>query len=393
MKNAGWLLFAGALLVRLLWAALSHQLWGWSKDTLYDDGKFVDMALSFLGRRDEVWIIHPPGYSAFLAPFLAFCSVETGVSLARLAQLLLSAALAPLTWRLGLRAKLSEREALVAGAFIALSPMMTYFAARVMAETLFTALVAALLLVWLRAWETGRPRDAALAGLLGGLATLTRGVMLPFGGMLALFALLLRRQQPAWLRLLLVCGGVWAAVVAPWSLRNYARFDRFIAVSAQGGWNLYEGLTLDLAEIARRPYEMSAEAEAQGIKGLFETHEYFGRKAKAWIKEHKAEFARMCVVKAGRFWRPWPYPPHSASVRWGVGLFSAALFALGLLGLFSGAARPAGAAFLLAWAFHLTLLHAVFASSLRYRMPVEPVAAVFAGAALRVLVKRDRIAS
>jgi hypothetical protein len=169
--------------------------------------------------------------------------------------------------------------------------------------------------------------------------------------------------------------------VAPWTARNYAAYHRFVPVSVQGGWNFYEGLTVDPDEIRyKRAAAMTAESAALGLDGdVFAVDAHFSAKAKAWIRENPGAFARLCLIKAARFWRPAPEPPHTFPVRASAGLFSMILFAAALLGL-RRTARVPGAWFPLALILFLNVLHAVFASNLRYRLPIEPVLAVLAGA-------------
>jgi 4-amino-4-deoxy-L-arabinose transferase-like glycosyltransferase len=350
----------------------------------YDEGAYVGMAQSFLGRDPRPWVAHPPGYPAFLLPFVALGM--PGLALARLAQTALGAALAPMTSRLAARLKFSPRESFAAGVLVALHPMLVFFSARLSSEIPFAVLELFFFSAWLGAWERGSSRGAAGAGFLGGLASLTRGVMLPFGGVLAAVAFWKRREQPRWMSLVIVCGSAWAATMAPWTIRNWARFHRFVPVSQQGGWNFYEGLTLDREEILwKRPAAMAREAKERGLKDIFETDAYFARKANAWIGMHPREFMVLLLRKAFKFWRLAPYPPHAAAARWGTGIFNLFFFTLAVLGLWRGALRHPGFAFILGFAVYLTLLHSVFVSDLRYRLPLEPLIAIAAGAGASVV--------
>jgi 4-amino-4-deoxy-L-arabinose transferase-like glycosyltransferase len=381
-------LLLAALAVRVLWAVVSHRFWGYHDDGLYDDGVYLEMARAWLGQ-GALNAAHPPGYSLFLAPFLALGG-DLGVSLARWVQLLVSALTSVLTYRLALNLRLSRAAALCAGAAVALDPMLIYFSARIMSESLFVALVAGFLLAWLYAWQSGRARDAALAGVLGGAAALTRGVILPFGGVLALVALWRRREQPRWAALVAVCGLCWAGVMAPWTARNWFAYRRFVPVSVQGGWNFYEGLTVDPDQVRHaRAEAMGAEAARLGLTDAFSKDAYFAAKAKEWIRENPGAFLRLCAVKAARFWRLAPEPPHGLASRLAAGAFSLALFAFALLGV-RAALRAPGAWFLFAWIAFLNLLHAVFASNMRYRLPLAPVLAALAGAGLAALFNLER---
>ncbi|OGS41204.1 MAG: hypothetical protein A2506_00880 [Elusimicrobia bacterium RIFOXYD12_FULL_66_9] len=383
----GRAVFLAALALRVAWAMWAGKFWGYRDDGAYDDGAFLDMARALLGQ-GHVSLTHAPGYSLALAPFLALG--EAGVSLARWAQMLLSAYTAVLACRLASALRLGRPAALAAGLFVAFHPMLVFFSARMMSETLFVALAIGFLLAWLAAWRSGSLRDAALAGLLGGLASLTRPVMLPYGGVLALVALWRRREQLRWAVLVAACGLAWTASLVPWTVRNWSAHHRFAPVVVQGGWNFYEGLTVDPDEVrSKRAQAMGEESRALGLSDPFARDAYFSAKARAWIAENPGEFLRLCAVKAARFWRFAPEPPHSRFVRLGAGAFTLLLFAAALAGL-PAVAAVSGAWFLFAWAAHLNLLHAVFASNLRYRLPIEPILAVLAGAGLAALLRRRR---
>lgn len=381
-----WGLFWAALVARVSAAAYLGTLGRFVGDYRYDDGVFIEMARSFLGQNPYAFLSHPPGYSLFLAPFLLLGN--WGLAAAGWAQLALGAALAPMTWVLARRLGAAGRAPLYAGAFVAASPLMVYFCGRYMSETVFTVVLLAFFIVWLRAWDTGSSKYAAAAGVLGGLASLTRGVMLPYGPALALAACFAPEKPKRWRILVLVCGAAWAATVAPWTARNYYRFGRFVPVSVQGGWNLWEGLTDDPVEHARRPYDMGREAMELGLADPFAQDAHFSAKAKAWIAAHPGEFVGLCARKALKFWRPFPYPPHGKKVIAAVGLFSLLLFAAALRGLWLGAWKVPGSWFLLAFAVAMTFLHAVFASNLRYRLPLEPLLAAWAGWGLAACGKK-----
>jgi 4-amino-4-deoxy-L-arabinose transferase-like glycosyltransferase len=345
------------------------------------------MARFWLGAGGNEFLSHPPGYPLFLAPFYFFG--DNGRILILLAQGIISAALSPLAYLMALRLGLTRRAGLWGGVFCALNPMLLYFSTRVMSETLFAALVMGFFMLWLYAWEDSDPLMAAAAGFVGGLGSLTRGTLLPFGAWLALAAFWKRRHRPTWWVLVAVCGGVWALTMAPWTIRNAVRYHRFIPVSLQGGWNFYEGLTTDLSEIQReRPLAMGAEAAARGLSDPFEVDAYFAAKARSWVSAHPGAFFAMALRKAARFWRPWPYPPHPMAVRWAAGLFYSLLFGLAVVALWRGAAARPAWIFLYAWCAHLTLMHALFACNLRYRLPLEPIVAVLAGAGISALYAR-----
>ncbi|MBI4678730.1 MAG: glycosyltransferase family 39 protein [Elusimicrobia bacterium] len=383
-------LASAALGLRLAALLILPRILGSEYPGYYDDGAYVAMARVWAGFPGEHVVIHPPGYPLFLAPFCLLGSA--GLSLALLAQAALSSATVALAYLMAAVLGASRPAACLGGVLCAINPMFVFFSTRFMVETLFVFLVLAFFLLWLKAWNDGDARLAAAAGVAGGLSALTRGVILPFGGVLALAALWAGNRDKRRLSLVGACGIAWALTMTPWTVRNALHHGRFIPVSMQGGWNLYEGLTIDLDEIRRsRPAAMGAEAAALGLKDPFAVDAHFGRKAAGWIRENPGRFAGLALRKALRFWRPWPYPPHPASARALTGIFYVALFSLAIAGLCMGAASHPAWIFPLAWCAHLTVMHAVFAGNLRYRLPLEPMVAVFAGVGLSRLLSKTGI--
>ncbi len=127
---------------------------------------------------------------------------------------------------------------------LALYPDRIFFTAVVVNEVLtgFLLLLGMLLLTF------RSPRvNIAAAGLVFGLAVLTKTQVLLVPGIFLLTLVLTQRDLPWRTRLLhLVLRGVGVYFIAglvltPWLLRNYAVFDRFIFVNSSTGLNLYVG--------------------------------------------------------------------------------------------------------------------------------------------------------
>ena len=136
---------------------------------------------------------------------------------------------------------------LVAAALVGVSPFMIAADGSVMAESLFTALVTAAVLVGVKARRSGRIGWFAGFGLLLGLATLTRGD----GLMVALFLVPVvawgsgdawtRRLTRAAVALLLV-----AVTLTPWAVRNQRELDDPVVLSSNSG-TLVSGANCDSA--------------------------------------------------------------------------------------------------------------------------------------------------
>jgi len=135
----------------------------------------------------------------------------------------------------------NHRTGLVAAMLYALLPTPLYFEAEILLDPLFTLLfVGAIccLVVWL---QTGSSRSAILAGLLIGLAALTRPtalMLLPVVAVLLVFRF--SRNTRRWHQMALLAA-VCAAVVGITFARNLVVAGDPVMVVSQGGINLYLG--------------------------------------------------------------------------------------------------------------------------------------------------------
>jgi hypothetical protein len=168
-------------------------------------------------------------------------------------QAALGALLAPAVARVG-TAAFGPRAGLAAGVLAAVYPELVWFATRFWSETLFVVLLWWAIERTLAADANERPRTAAVAGFLFGLATLTRELSVYLVPLVVLWLLRPRGTTDAgwqtWLhpprrRVAAAAALVTACVltVAPWSVRNAVVFRAFIPVSTMGGLNLWQGNT------------------------------------------------------------------------------------------------------------------------------------------------------
>ncbi|HTY57246.1 MAG TPA: glycosyltransferase family 39 protein [Bacteroidota bacterium] len=133
----------------------------------------------------------------------------------------------------------ARKIALASEALCAVHPMLLWYTARIWIETVHTFLVtAALLALLLLAARPTRGRSF-LAGVIMGVTTLTKSVILPFSAVAAV--LVLRRAGkeavPAAAILLVTC----LLVVVPWTLRNYVESGYVVPVHTSLGLNRVQG--------------------------------------------------------------------------------------------------------------------------------------------------------
>lgn len=378
----------------LLLAALAARLaWLFAWETLdlvsrfgYDP--YLTIAKHWLGMGPP-WldVTHPPLYSAWVALVFAVLG-RPSLMAVQLANVLLSALTCLLVGLWAERA-VSKPLGRLAGLWAAFDPLLIFFAAQVQSEPFFLFIELLFFLALLRAGPLPSPAAAFGLGVLGGLASLARsvfGLFAPF-----LFAALWwpsRRERRAWLWLLLFAG--WALGPSLWGLRNLSKHGAFIPLAINGGWNLWEGFSLDREVVRGRPAEMGDELERAGIArdDALRAGGYFSRKTKEFILAHPLEAAKIVAGKFFLYWRPWPYDPHDARIRAVLGVYFCVLFALALYGL-PRVWRLSAFGPVLALFVYLSMLHSVFFTSLRYRSPLEPFLCVLAAAGVLRLLKED----
>jgi 4-amino-4-deoxy-L-arabinose transferase-like glycosyltransferase len=126
-----------------------------------------------------------------------------------------------------------ERAGLVAAGIAAVYPVMIAADGSLMSEGLYSLLIAAALLMAFRLRERGDVRSAAGLGALIALAGLTRSEALALLPLLAL-PIALTRPAGRW-RLAGVALLAAALVIAPWTIRNWAEFERPVLISTNDG--------------------------------------------------------------------------------------------------------------------------------------------------------------
>lgn len=130
--------------------------------------------------------------------------------------------------------------ALLAGLLAAMHPVFIYSVATYHAVNLYV--LELLLLFWACSSAVAdSTRQALVIGVLFGAAILTRTEYLLLGAALLLGALL-RHRRP---RLTLISALVALLLVAPWSLRNFLVFGKFIPVANTVGLNLAKGFNTE----------------------------------------------------------------------------------------------------------------------------------------------------
>jgi hypothetical protein len=281
------------------------------------------------------------------------------------------------------------RAARLAPWLVIVHPVLVSQSAALVDTMLFTASMVGAYALVVTAPEDARPRRWIAAGLVLGVALLTRSTAIAVvpAALLAL-GRIVRGGRARLAAAGFVAVGA-AAVLAPWFVRNHALTDRWL-LSTVDGVNLWMGNNDDTSRFldadrsldelpGRARYDSS---EMVPVAEQMERCDAARAAAFGFLREHPGDAAVLAVRKAADFWSVTPAPRSTRSTlgRWKdvvCALWTAPLYALGLLGAVlawreRGAMRAlAGGIVLTAAVF--TLPHALAWGGTRLRVPLDPL--------------------
>lgn len=332
-------------------------------------------------------VFYPPLYHYFIA-----VAETTLGSLAavRWAQVMIGALLVPAVGRAGALV-FGEAAGLGAAAIAAFYPDLVWFSAHYWSETLFLVLLWWALERLLAADAHGRTGVALAAGLLWGLAILTRDTILYFTPLAVVWLATGRERAGRRAAVFLLASVV---VVAPWTWRNWVVYRGFIPVATAGGLNLYQGnapLTrqqvYDTYRAVQGRLEQYQFARRAGIQAILDRQPW-------WLFEKlrdelpmfwEADSLALVHIKRGAYGSV--EPSWAAAAALVVLAPYLAVLALAVAGV---AAFPPTRPRLLLLAFlaYYVAIHVATHGFARYRLPAMPVLFVFAAAAWTGLRRR-----
>lgn len=387
--------FVLAVLVRLIvWAQL--QSLPLVRTPQLDSREYLDWA-SRLAAGDLGWPNpppHGPGYPFFLGLLLRLSSGS--LSAIRAAQVFLGAAhCAVIAW-LG-RRLFGALAGWVSGLCLTAWGVVVLTDVSVLAEALLLPLLTVAVLLCL-GQRPATPLRLLSAGALIGLAALVRPTALV---MLPLAAIALARGGKRPMRSVARAAAVIGAaliVLLPVLLANARTSGSLLLVQGHGGLNFYIGNSpygTGLPTVRPRADwdRLETEAQRNGFKRPTDQDRYFFRKTFEEIRRSPVRFLRLLASKlvwtlqaeeiretfSFAFFRQ-----ASPVLRWlpGFGI----VFPLALLGMLSAARARPRPAMLFAWLGVGLLVCVALVTSSRYRLPVVPPIALFAGAGAAAFV-------
>lgn len=304
-------------------------------------------------------------------------SVKAAVAV-ELFQVLLSLLSCYVLFRLG-RMLFNEWTGLIAALIFALYPASIHFSVqKIEYGTLLTLM--GLLIVEQTITVSRRPSLAGnlWLGALGGVAALVNPVILAFFPFAVMWLLWTSRSE--WrtrLKAAVAIGGCCAAVMAPWLVRNYLVFDRFVFIKSNFGREFVQSNFRGDARafIAANPETITGN---DGQKSSL-----FNKKAVALILEKPERLLSQTAVKFQRFWTALGLTEGRTVLIAGTAYYS--ILCLGLVGAFVAWRVPQAR---LPMVYILTMpvpYYLTYAKLGRFRFPIEPILILFASFVLTYL--------
>ncbi|MDP4200319.1 MAG: glycosyltransferase family 39 protein [Bacteroidota bacterium] len=244
-------------------------------------------------------------------------------------------------------------------------------------------------------------------GVLTGLQLLVRPDMLLGATLFSLWLIIVRRNQ--WLQIakgIAIAALVAVAIVAPWTIRNYLTFHKFVLVSANSGMNLFTGNNpVATGEFRETGITPESERIYHQVLDYSKSHDQIEvdrlrwQIAMDWIKAHPMEAAALDLKKIAYHWigrahtgneyRVWTPGLASDWMKNAYRIFSIVLIAFGAIGLFSQRAKPIRSLLLVVFLYS-TIVSAIFFVQSRHRtlkvdpflVPLATIGVVMVGARL-----------
>ena len=359
--------------------------------SLFSDMKdYHDAAWALLQKGSFGPATRPPLYPLFLA--FIYRLTDSPFIYLRIAQAILGTSVCLFVYGIGFRLG-GERAARFSALLVACYPSLLIYTNLVMSENLFIFFLLAGLWFLLRGGEGGKTMWPA-AGILLGLACLTRSVLIGFIPLAALWLWSRREWRAAALFLLAAF-----LTIAPWTARNCLYYHRFVPIDTYGGYNFLIGNNpeatgrqdLDVLAKLGKTYWKEWKDEAHRAAVGY-------REGVKFIIRHPRRFLRVGVKKIGYL-----YGLEIRELSWGysrdyfgavppallIPIAAAVIIAFPVLCLLAlggfcfcdtGFYRPRGGwALLVLLILYITAAHFIAFGESRFHLPLVPALALFAG--------------
>lgn len=198
----------------------------------------------------------------------------------------------------------------IAGAFFfTLFPWFITLPNYMLSENIFIPLFLLTMILIHRAFQKPSLRRFALAGLLCGVTALCREIVFYFPLLVFVVMLVYRKRMHRPIAKIIIFTLFLFAVVAPWTVRNYAIFGKLVPITTNSWINVYIGNNPRYDNISSFTWTIPEGTnwnvrEQPDGKDEYEVMARCRSEAINYIVEYPGRFARRFVLKAWRFITP-----------------------------------------------------------------------------------------
>lgn len=272
-------------------------------------------------------------------------------------------------------------------------PYSIYFSAgRVWVTSLAALFLTLALLATVRLTPATRPRTWILYGVLWGLNGLANPANLAVLPFLALWLVYrFRRQGWRWMWSGVLSAVIFVAVIAPWFVRNYRTFGRFMPFRDNFWYEFWAGNTGDTSDLVPDwAHPSNGEAEMRKFRDLGELRYFDSKKplVQDFVRQHPATFLYLTGKKIVFTWTGfWSLnPTYLAGEPFEIPntVFCTAVTILMLLGLFFAfRTNPAAGVFFALVLLTIPFLYYITHPDLEYRHVIDPEIVMLAALAVK----------
>jgi hypothetical protein len=388
VKKTGMLLcmlFFASLIIRLAFNVYCVGLQtapGTSVLRASDEGKYHDRAVALARGEGFGNSAHtPPGLPIMLSGI--YKVFGENIAFARLIQTLLSSLMVIFLFFIA-RFVFGERAGFVAASIASIYPFFVFWTGAVITETLFVFLCVAGVLSVLCYLRKDKGAWNVLGGLIFGYAALTRPVVLTMPVFIFLSYLLYFRNIKKAVMSILVFVVLFAAVILPWTIRNYIVFKKIVPIATISGVSLLNGMNSiilnDPSEVGEIVYKDLPEYLNLAQADEVTTDRQAGKIARAYYRAVIDQDPRLLLrIEWEKFKDFWAVSPKYR----GTGAKIISLMSFGVLlpffivGLCTSMNNKA-AYLLFFFIFNIFCIGMIYYANIRYRFPMEPFYIVYA---------------
>ena len=282
----------------------------------------------------------------------------------------------------------------IAAAFFGFYPDLIEMGAMLMAETLYIFSTILIIYIFFRWYGKDSMIGIFLLGLITGLTTLIRST----GGLIFLPVFIFYFfKYRKWKQLILFLI-LFFLILTPWTIRNYKIYHAFIPTMANAGYNLWTG------------NHEGGDGEGGNVPSHFEDLAKYGaigannyslRQFKNFLLDHPLTYIKFTATRSIKYFsfiRPMGFWFYQSGWSQLIFVFSSALasvflFTFGFAGIFAAIKKEINNTFLIyliaiSFLTFLSVVPVLFET--RYRLPIYPFMAIFAGFFIvRIIVFRS----